>query len=104
MAGLLQSKWADPPAPATTEDKKQSETKQAPEPEEPVPAQPVEIPESRRKSEHTLSAAATAFAPSSPAAPPPDVSTIDEFAQTGGQEGDLFDDVIPVDESADSSL
>ena len=99
MAGLLQSKWADPPAPAATQDKKQPETEQAPEPEEPVAAQPVEIPESRRKSEHTLSAAATAFAPSSPAAPPPDVSTIDEFAQTGGQEGDLFDDVIPVDES-----
>jgi hypothetical protein len=99
MAGLLQSKWADPPAPAATEDKKQPETEQAPEPEQSVPAQPIEIPETRRKSEHTLSAAATAFAPSSPAAPPPDVSTIDEFAQTGGTEGDLFDDVIPVDES-----
>lgn len=99
MTGLLQSKWADPPAPAATEDKKQPETEKAPEQEEPVPAQPIEIAETRRKSEHTLSAAATAFAPSSPAAPPPDVSTIDEFAQTGGQEGDLFDDVIPVDES-----
>ena len=61
MAGLLQSKWADPPAPAATEDKKQPETEQAPKPEESVPAQPIEIPESRRKSEHTLSAAATAF-------------------------------------------
>lgn len=99
MAGLLQSKWADPPAPTATQDKKQPKTEQAPEPEESVPAQPIEIPETRRKSEHTLSAAATAFAPSSPAAPPPDVSTIDEFAQTGGQEGDLFDDVIPVNES-----
>jgi hypothetical protein len=96
MVGLSHSKWADPPAPTTTEDKKQQEHKQAPEPEEPIP---LERTESRRKSEHTLSAAATAFAPSSPAAPPPDVSTIDEFAQTGGQEGDLFDDVIPVDES-----
>jgi hypothetical protein len=98
MVGLSQSKWADPPAPTATEDKKQPQTeaKQAPEPEEPIP---LERTESRRKSEHTLSAAATAFAPSSPAAPPPDVSTIDEFAQTGGQEGDLFDDVIPVDES-----
>lgn len=99
MAGLLQSKWADPPAPAATEDKKQPEPEQAPKPEEPVPAQPLEIAESRRKSEHTLSAAATAFAPSSPAAPPPNVSTVDEFAQTGGEEGGLFDDVIPVDES-----
>lgn len=99
MVGLSQSKWADPPAPTATEEKKQPETEQAPKPEEPVPAQPIEIAESRRKSEHTLSAAATAFAPSSPAAPPPDVSTIDEFAQTGGQEGGLFDDVIPVDES-----
>jgi hypothetical protein len=99
MAGLLQSKWADPPAPAATQDKKQPKTEQAPESEEPVPAQPIEIAETRRKSEHTLSAAATAFAPSSPAAPPPDVSTIDEFAQTGGHEGDLFDDVIPVNES-----
>lgn len=100
MAGLLQSKWADPPAPTATEDKKkQPEPKQAPEPEELVPAQPLEIAETRRKSEHTLSAAATSFAPSSPAAPPPDVSTFDEFAQTGGQDGGLFDDVIPVDES-----
>ena len=99
MVGLSQSKWADPPAPAAIQDKKESETEQAPKPEEPVPTQPIEIAETRRKSEHTLSAVATAFAPSSPAAPPPDVSTIDEFAQTGGEEGGLFDDVIPVDES-----
>jgi hypothetical protein len=95
MAGLSQSKWA----PVATEDKKQPKSEQAPAPEELVPTQPLERVESRRKSEHTLSAAAIAFAPSSPAAPPTDVSTYDEFAQTGGQEGDLFDDAIPVDES-----
>lgn len=129
MSSLMQSRWADPSAPATTEEKKQPApepapkpapeptpeprqpepalepaTKQAPEPtpEEPKQSEIVQStgrPESRRKSEHALSAAATAFAPTSPAAPPPDLSTYDEFAQTGGQEGDLFDDVVPVEES-----
>ena len=101
----MQSRWAtDPPAPpATTEEKRQPEPEPKPEPapelEQPAPETTSERPESRRKSEHTLSAAATAFAPASPAAPPPDLSTYDEFTQTGGGEGDLFDDVIPVEES-----
>ncbi|OQO03857.1 hypothetical protein B0A48_10498 [Cryoendolithus antarcticus] len=47
----------------------------------------------------SLSAAAPSFAPASPLAPPPDVSTIDEFAQTGAYQDDIFDDVVPVDES-----
>ena len=101
MSSLMQSRWADPEPPATTEEKKQPEpeTKPAPELEQPAPETTSERPESRRKSEHTLSAAATSFAPSSPAAPPPDLSTYDEFTQTGGGDGDLFDDMIPVEES-----
>ena len=102
----MQSRWADPdpPAPpATTEKKKQPEPEPEPTPapaiEQPAPETTSERPESRRKSEHTLSAAATSFAPSSPVGPPPDLSTYDEFTQTGGGEGDLFDDVIPVEES-----
>lgn len=122
MSSLMQSRWANPPAPAAIEEKKQPapeptpepapepkepEPKEepepvpvseqapelAPEPKQPEPAKLSERPESRRKSEHTLSAAAAAFAPSSPAAPPPDLSTYDEFTQTGGQEEDLFDDL-----------
>jgi len=106
MSSLMQSRWADPdpPAPpATTEKKKQPEPEPEPTPapaiEQPAPETTSERPESRRKSEHTLSAAATSFAPSSPVGPPPDLSTYDEFTQTGGGEGDLFDDVIPVEES-----
>jgi hypothetical protein len=98
----MQSRWADPePSATTTEEKKQPEPEPepAPELEQPAPETTSERPESRRKSEHTLSAAATSFAPSSPAAPPPDLSTYDEFTQTGGGDGDLFDDVIPVEES-----
>lgn len=102
MSSLYQSRWADPP-PASTEEKKEEPLQEVQQPE-PVskpeePAPEPERPESRRKSEHTLSAAATAFAPSSPLEPPPDVSTYDEFAQTGGQEEDLFDDVVPIEES-----
>ncbi|KAM0723723.1 hypothetical protein Q7P37_000713 [Cladosporium fusiforme] len=102
MSSLYQSRWADPPAPTPTEAKKEEQQEQkqpeaTPKPEEPAPE--AERPESRRKSEHTLSAAATAFAPTSPLEPPPDVSTYDEFAQTGGQEEDLFDDVVPIVES-----
>jgi hypothetical protein len=103
MSSLMQSRWADPEPPATTEEKKQPEpepeTKPAPELEQPAPETTSKRPESRRKSEHTLSAAATSFAPSSPAGPPPDLSTYDEFTQTGGGDNDLFDDVIPVEES-----
>ncbi|KAI7252696.1 hypothetical protein KC335_g15561 [Hortaea werneckii] len=53
----------------------------------------------------SLSASAPAFSPvTSPAppltdAPPPDVSTTDEFAQTGAVNEDLFDDVTPIDET-----
>lgn len=108
MSSLYQSKWADPPSATATEEKKEEqhgeqEQKQQPpseprsKPEETAPE--AERPEPRRKSEHTLSAAATAFAPSSTLDPPPDVSTYNEFAQTGGQEEDLFDDVVPVEES-----
>lgn len=43
-----------------------------------------------------LSAAAPVF---SPAPPPPDVSTVDYFAQTGPSEGDLFGGITPIDES-----
>lgn len=46
----------------------------------------------------SLSAAAPSFAPASPLAPPPDLSTFDAFAQTGAYQDDLFDDVMPVDE------
>ncbi|KAI7707828.1 hypothetical protein KC353_g11403, partial [Hortaea werneckii] len=53
----------------------------------------------------SLSASAPAFSPvASPAppltdAPPPDLSTTDEFAQTGAVNEDLFDDVTPIDET-----
>lgn len=47
----------------------------------------------------SLSAAAPTFSPASPAPPPPDVSTEDDFAQTGAAQEDLFSDVVPVDES-----
>jgi len=51
----------------------------------------------------SLSAAAPTFSPAPPSpglsAPPPDVSTVDTFAQTGVGEDNLFDDVIPLDES-----
>lgn len=55
--------------------------------------------EARPTSSSTLSAAAPSFAPASPSAPPPDVSTVDEFAQTGAGDDDLFDDVIPFEMS-----
>ncbi|KAK4549490.1 hypothetical protein LTR36_006487 [Oleoguttula mirabilis] len=48
----------------------------------------------------SLSASAPTFSPAPAAtAPPPDVSTGDTFAQTGAAHDDLFDDVVPADES-----
>ncbi|KAK5702135.1 hypothetical protein LTR97_004955 [Elasticomyces elasticus] len=44
----------------------------------------------------SLSASALSF---SPGPPPPDVSSNDSFAQTGAAQNELFDDVVPVDES-----
>ena len=46
----------------------------------------------------SLSASAPTFSPTT-TAPPPDVSSDDAFGQTGAAQDDLFDDVIPVDES-----
>ncbi|KAK0362303.1 hypothetical protein LTR91_019640 [Friedmanniomyces endolithicus] len=45
----------------------------------------------------SLSASAPSFSPGSP---PPIVPSSDAFAQTGGAQHELFDDVVPVDESA----
>jgi hypothetical protein len=82
------------PQPPTTPSKQERERGPA-VPQEP-PSASTEPPAS------ALSAAAPSFAPStSPAPPPPDVSSFDQetesFAQTGAAEDDLFDDVVPVD-------
>lgn len=120
MSSLYQSRWADPPPPAappttttTAPTTSERESKQpdhepaaAPSPPsdpEPSTAQPqsqtADDPSHLSTPAHTLSASATSFSPTtaaplSPALPPPDVSTSDEFAQTGGQEADLFDDSL----------
>ncbi|KAK3678611.1 hypothetical protein LTR78_001909 [Recurvomyces mirabilis] len=52
------------------------------------------------KNESRPTTSLSAHAPSfSPAPPPPDVSTDDAFGQTGAAQDDLFDDIVPVDES-----
>ncbi|GAB7366752.1 hypothetical protein MBLNU230_g0707t1 [Neophaeotheca triangularis] len=45
---------------------------------------------------HAFSPTAQSF---SPPPPPPDISSMDSFAQTGAQQDDLFDDVVPVEET-----
>ncbi|KAF2772397.1 hypothetical protein EJ03DRAFT_341749 [Teratosphaeria nubilosa] len=70
----------------------------APKPE--VPAE--EEKSNEPKPTASLSAAAPSFAPAdpSPALPPADVSSNDNyFGQTGAAQDDLFDDVVPIDES-----
>ncbi|KAK4580016.1 hypothetical protein LTR86_000218 [Recurvomyces mirabilis] len=62
----------------------------------PKPAEETQEDRSELRPTTSLSAHAPSF---SPAPPPPDVSTDDAFGQTGAAQDDLFDDIVPVDES-----
>ncbi|TKA26849.1 hypothetical protein B0A50_04295 [Salinomyces thailandicus] len=95
---MWQSQWAPKPeVPAAAEQQQPPPPPQADIDPTPPALSPAITNELRPTS--SLSASAPTFAPATPGAPPPDVSTSDEFAQTGAAQEDLFDDVIAVDES-----
>lgn len=83
MSGLMQSRWASPPTAQSQQETDQENEVDAQRDSDKRPLHP-----------SALSGAAQTFAPS-PAPPPPDTSTYDEFAQTGADDDDLFDDIIP---------
>lgn len=86
---MNRSIWADPaPEPGTSRNTERNNPKPAED------AKPQPAPEPPAAS--SLSAGASTFEPDL-SAPPPDGSTADLFAQTGAQQDDLFDDVVPVE-------
>lgn len=87
---MYQSRWADP-LPRKDDSKAVSPAQLNVEhTTSATPARPT--------STSALSAEAPDFAPL-PTDPPPDVSSADTFAGTGADPNDLFDDVVPVEES-----
>ncbi|KAK4506917.1 hypothetical protein PRZ48_000650 [Zasmidium cellare] len=80
--------WADPaPESENARDTKQNNAK---------PVEPTPQPDPEPPASSSLSAGASTFEPDL-SAPPPDGSSADLFAQTGAQQDDLFDDVVPVE-------
>lgn len=87
MSSLLQSRWAQVQPQEQQPAKTNTQTNSSPQTISQQTSEHKPIPAS------TLSAAATEFSPLP--APPPNISTYDEFAQTGANQDDLFDDVVP---------
>lgn len=85
---MNKSMWTDPaPEPEPTRDTEQNTNQTAEPQQETAPDTPATS---------TLSAGASTFEPDL-SAPPPDGSSADLFSQTGAQQDDLFDDVVPVE-------
>ncbi|KAK3699835.1 hypothetical protein LTR37_016250 [Vermiconidia calcicola] len=84
---MYQSRWADKPT-----DEEKTRDRSVPSGTTTSDSQP-----KSPQAPSSLSAAAPSFSPAP--APAPDVSSLDTFAQTGARQDDLFDDVVPVDDS-----